>query len=282
MNQSGIVVSIDFELDWGYNNPNDPLTKEQVSEGLNSLIQLFNKYEIKTTWATVGRLFDGDTKEDDTQRQNNWIKKNLLDSPLVEIGSHTYSHIFCEEVSKETFEDDIIEVSKVSKDLSIEFKSIVFPRNQFREDNLRTLKRYEYTHFRNVLDKWYLKTNKYSNESVLKRFVLRLFELFPLKRDVIIKDSNGITSISDSRFFRFFSSSFLERVISFFYYRILKYEMKKTFDRGGLYHVWFHPHNFIKSQLAFSQLDSFLQYYNQLKKYNKNIKSFKFKELNIK
>lgn len=281
MNQPGIIVSIDFELDWGYKKSNNPLNKEEVLEGLNSLIHLFNKHDIKTTWAIVGRLFDDIDKEDNTKRQNNWIQNNLVKNSLVEIGTHTYSHIFCEEVSKETFDNDIIKVSKVSKDTSIEFKSIVFPRNQFNHNNIETLKTYKYTHYRDVQEKWYLKTNKFSNESVLKRFFLRVAELLPLNRDVIIKKNNEITSISDSRFFRFFSPSFIGRIISPIYYQILKYEMKKTFDRDSLYHIWFHPHNFIKNPLAFSQLEGFLQYYNQLKKGNKNIKSFKFKELNI-
>lgn len=280
MSQKGIIVSIDFELDWGYNKPEDPLTKEEALKGLDSLMYLFNKYNIKTTWAIVGKLFEDEDKEDNTRRQSNWIKNNLINNPLVEIGTHTYSHIFCEEVSDEIFENDILKVDKISNQKSIEFKSIVFPRNQFKEENLVTLKRFNYSHYRGVLDKWYLKTNKYSNESIIKRFLLRLIELFPVKRDVIIRKNKGLVSISDSRFLRFMPSSLVGKLISPIYYRILRYEMKKTFKRGNLYHIWFHPHNFIKNPLSFNQLERVLKYYDKLKKEQKDVKSFKFTEIN--
>lgn len=281
MSQKGIVVSIDFELDWGYTNSNDPLKSIEVFDGLNKLINIFKKHNIKTTWAIVGKLFENENENDSSKAQLNWIKNNLINSNLVEIGSHSYSHIFCEEVSSSVFEEDIEKMNIISKQNKIQFKSIVFPRNQFSQDNLIQLKKNNYTHYRGVLKRWFLKTNKYSNETFLKRNVIRFFELIPFKRDVIVSVSNGLVSISDSRFFRFFSTSFLGSFFSRFYYKVLKREMKKTIDRGNLYHIWFHPHNIIKKQNGFHELDDFLSCYNKILDQEKSVSSYKLSEIHI-
>jgi hypothetical protein len=69
MHQKGIVISIDFELDWGYTNVNNPLEQVEVLDGLNKLISLFEKHQVKTTWAIVGELFENET-EKITQKDN--------------------------------------------------------------------------------------------------------------------------------------------------------------------------------------------------------------------
>ena len=280
MRQKGIVISIDFELDWGYSNSKNPLNPSEVLEGLNKLIKLLEKHQVKSTWAIVGKLFENNDKEDDTKKQLNWISNNLLNNTLVEIGSHTYTHIFCEEVPLDIFKKDVSAMNEVSIRHEVEFKSIVFPRNQFDDSNLIILKKNQYTHFRDVLDKWYLKTNKYSNESIIKRYIIRFFELIPLNRDVVVRNSENLISVSDSRFFRFFSLSVMGKIIAPFYFMILKMEMRQSIKREKLYHIWFHPHNIIKNPNGFKQFDMFLGYYNKIKKQNESLSTYKLSEIN--
>jgi hypothetical protein len=277
MSQRGIVISIDFELDWGYSIDKEPLETSEVLEGLNKLINLFEKHQVKTTWAIVGKLFENG--KDNSKRQSNWILKNLIDNKLVEIGSHTYSHIFCEEVPIDVFEKDLTIMNGIYDSNKIRFKSIIFPRNQFNDDNIKELKNNNYTHFRSVLDKWYLKTDKFSNEITIKRYLIRFFELIPLKRDVLINNFGGLISVSDSRFLRFFTTNIFGKIITPIYLRILKFEMKKSIKRGGLYHIWFHPHNIIKKPNGFKQLDMFLTYYNERLRTEKSISSYKLSEI---
>ncbi|MHA6280400.1 polysaccharide deacetylase family protein [Salinimicrobium sp. CAU 1759] len=279
MGQKGILISIDFELDWGYTNSKDPLEKSEVLEGLDRLISLFEKHNVKTTWATVGKLFENSQERDTTKKQFNWISKNLVKNDLVEIASHTYSHLFCEEVSADMFEKDISEMEKISLQKGIRFKSIVFPRNQYSYKSLKILSDQNYTHTRSVLPQWYLKTSKYTRENKLKKYLVRFYELIPLNRDVIVKSRFGVTEVSDSRFFRFFSPSILGRTVSRFYLMLLKREMSRCIKRGGIYHIWFHPHNIIKKPHGFNQLDIFLSYYNKIKMQEKSVSSYKLSEI---
>ena len=279
MNKSGIIISIDFELDWGYTNQDNPLSEDEISKGLDSLIALLTKHQIKSTWAIVGQLFTNNIKEDNSKRQLRWITRNLKENDLIEIASHTYNHIFCEELSKELIEEDFSLMKNIAKDNNSDFKSIVFPRNQYSVANLNLIKKNSYTHYRSVLKKWYLRTNKYSEESKIKRNLIRIFDMFPFNRDAIVGSQNELISISDSRFFRFFSPSFLGEIISNIYLKVLKYELRQCIKRGNLYHIWFHPHNIIKKPNGLKELDLFLKYYKKLKVENPQISSYKFTEI---
>ena len=153
-------------------------------------------------------------------------------------------------------------------------------KKDLENGNLNTiLKEDKYTHFRGVLDRWYLKTHKYSKESTIKRNLLRFMEMIPIKRDVIVKNLDGIIMVSDSRFFRFFSPSLVGKILSILYLSIVKIEIKKSIQRGKLYHIWFHPHNIILKPNGFEQLDSFLACFSSIRKSNKNVSSYKFSEI---
>lgn len=284
MKEKGLIVSIDFELDWGYTNIKNPLSEDEISNGLDRLIALLKKHQIKSTWAIVGQLFQNSNKEDldNSKRRLKWITKNLINNHLVEVGSHTYNHIFCEEVSVNVFKEDLKMMTSIANSHNKPFRSIVFPRNQYNKTSTDLLNQAKYTHFRSVLSTWFLKNNKYTNESVLKRLCIRFAELIPLNRDVIITDINSLTAISDSRFFRFFPNTFIGRILTKYYIKLLKLEMKRCFKRGHYYHIWFHPHNMMKNPNAIKNLDHFLSYFKQLETSNKNIKSYKFSEINCK
>ena len=279
MIQKGLIISIDFELDWGYNNHTNPLTQSEIHESLNKLIKLFDKHHVKTTWALVGKLFENEI--DNSKNQPQWIKKNLISNPLIEIASHTYRHQFLVEISLDDFNEDIFKMKTIAAQNNLVFKSMVFPRNQFLIGNIKILKQNQYSHFRNVLEKWYLKTNKFTNESRIKRYFINFFELIPFNRDVLVRKIVGLISVSDSRFFRFFPDTLIGFILSFFYYKVLKFEMKGAFSRGKLYHIWFHPHNIIKAPNGFKQLDLFLTYFNKIKAHDKNLSNYKISEITV-
>lgn len=284
MREKGLIISVDFELDWGYTNLKDPLSEDEITKGLDNLIAVFNKHQVKSTWAIVGQLFKNSDEEDldDSRSRLKWITNNLINNDLVEIGSHTVNHIFCEELPVDVFKEDVQMMNNIADNHNIAFKSIVFPRNQYNNANIVILKQANYTHFRSVLSKWFLKTNKYSKESYLKRLCIRFLELMPFNRDVVISDVSGLIAVSDSRFFRFFSNSFLGRVLTKYYKKVLELEMKRCFKRGHCYHIWFHPHNMMKKPNALKDLDNFLNCYKKIEAKNKSIKSFKFSEINLK
>lgn len=280
MKQPGLIISLDFELDWGYANLKNPLTMPEVDVHLNRLLKIFETHNVKTTWAIVGKLFTNINTPDSTKGQLQWISNNLLGKENIEVGSHTYSHIFCEEEDINLFKDDVEKVNEVLTQMNLKFNSIVLPRNQYNNEVITILSKHHYTHFRGVLKKWYLKTNKYSKESKLKRFFLRFFEFVPLNRDVQLANTSGMVSLSDSRFLRFLPNNILGDILSPLYLRIVKYEMYCAFKRGNLFHICFHPHNLIKNPKRFRQLEEFLVYYNSLRQKNAALASFKMSEIN--
>ena len=85
MKKSGMIISIDFELDWGYTDQDNPLSENEISAGLDSLIALLNKHQIKSTWAIVGQLFVNKRKEDNSKRRLKWISKNLKKNDLIKL-----------------------------------------------------------------------------------------------------------------------------------------------------------------------------------------------------
>lgn len=126
------IISLDFELHWGMS---DIVLSDDHSymanlrgarEAIPKILEVFRKYGIHATWATVGFLFSKSKEEIyqnkpsripnyDNTRLNNWclnIGKNEEDDPLhyacslvdligstlgQELASHTFSHYYCYE-----------------------------------------------------------------------------------------------------------------------------------------------------------------------------------------
>src|SRR5260221_13427879 len=129
-------ISIDTELLWGrkdldYSKFIKKTQKERII--IKKLLALFKKYNIPATWATVGKLYEGNNRL--------WSGKDIVKlikkEKLHEIASHTYSHEIMSDISKEEAEKEI------KNNLS---KSFVFPRNKI--SHLELLKKYKFKSYR--------------------------------------------------------------------------------------------------------------------------------------
>ena len=169
MHHGKFVISLDFELMWGVR---DVVTIEQygkniagVQKVIPRLLDVFDKYEIKGTFATVGFLFF-ETKAELTaafphllpsyndpnlspynghfeQVKEHFTEDAYHYAPLLiqmiqqrkihEISTHTFSHYYCLEPgqTKEQFREDLIAAADVAKKYNIQITSIIFPRNQY-------------------------------------------------------------------------------------------------------------------------------------------------------
>ena len=171
------VISLDFELMWGMF---DKLSHDAYGKNLDGvhtaipkLLELFKKYEIHATWATVGMLMHSDVdtlkvslSEVDTRPQ--YIDRNLsaylhahepelhslphryfapnliqmiLETPNQELASHTFSHYYCKEEQvdesdcSKAFAADIAAQKNVAAEFSHKkVRSLVFPRNQWTKE----------------------------------------------------------------------------------------------------------------------------------------------------
>ena len=162
MEKGSLVISLDFELTWGAIDSWKPDSYGktnilQVRDVVKRLVALFEKYEVKATFATVGFVMLRDV--DDIKQHTpdliptynnealcpygdylNYVEKQnkhlffapelveqLNKSPNVEVGTHTFGHFYCWEPGQiiEQFDSDIAMAQKVSKELGLKFESIV-------------------------------------------------------------------------------------------------------------------------------------------------------------
>lgn len=274
----GLIISIDFELFWGTRKK---LGEEEIHQTLDKLIQLLHLYDIKSTWAVVGKLFENkDSRiQDDDKRRYQFIYEKLINQPNIEIASHTYQHIFPMKCSKLEVLEDFNKMDNLRN--TIPMTTIIFPRNQTTPDIIEEIQRRGFTHYRNTLNKWFLKTNKTGNDSKIKRSFIQMMELFPLNRSVEISEQQGLYAISDSRFFRIFQNSFPQNILKKWYLWTLRLELSYSLKRKKFYHIWFHPHNLMKSSDGLKQLEEFFQYFNSKRKENSDLKSYFIKEIPV-
>lgn len=304
MNNGKFVISLDFELHWGgvelwnLEDKKDYFTTTRA--GIPLILDLFTKYDIHCTWATVGFLFAknrdqlkkfmpkdfpsylntdlnyyslieqnliGYNEDDDPFHYAISLINKIVNTPNQELASHTFCHYYCNEEGQNVnqFEADIQAAQKIAKEnFGITLKSLVFPRNQFNKEYLEVAKKNGIKVFRSNPNVWFWKNN-YGKLSPLFRAMDTLFSIsksLSFKQNEIIR-SDGIVEIPASRFFRPFTrkESFIRKVKL---NRILN-EMTFAAQHKRIYHLWWHPHNFGDAlQENLEDLEIILAHYNDL------------------
>lgn len=282
-NNNGIfVISIDFELLWGVW---DVTSKEKycnhilgVQKVIPALLELFDRYDIRATFATVGFLFaktktelntylpqikpqysnpgfdvyakelskTGEDEQDDPFHFGYTLFEMIRKSPH-EIGTHTFCHYYCLEdgQTEAEFDADIKAAKKIAEAKGVTLNSIVFPRNQVNEEYLSVLKNNGIIAYRGNPTSWIYKPRKFSAEVPFIRLCRLLDTYFPVSGYNIydITKGNGTpVNIPAGHFLKPFEKRFawLEKLKL---KRIMN-EMTKAAKSGKAYHLWWHPHNF--------------------------------------
>jgi peptidoglycan/xylan/chitin deacetylase (PgdA/CDA1 family) len=182
------TLSLDFELIWGTLDLFGPegfrsaceLEREVI---IDRLLALLAEFEIPATWCIVGHLFLDrcDGKHRDIVRPNHsWFPQDwfvhdpgsdVAHAPIFygrdliekiracpapqEIGSHSFSHvIFSDEgCSRATAESELAASVRVAREMGIELRSFVFPRNEV--GHLDLLREYGFKCYRGPEPHWY-------------------------------------------------------------------------------------------------------------------------------
>ncbi len=297
-----LIVSLDFELFWGMLDV-CPLEdyRENVLGGraaIPKLLDLFQKYGIHATWASVGFLFAENASElavyfPGEDCRPSYEKKDLspyprfqtiaggeADAPCFyapslirriaavpgqEIGSHTFSHYYCREKGQtaEQFAADIRAAKAIARDSGFDLKSVVLPRNQCRPAYTQILREAGFTAYRDEENDW----------------IHRKIQFRPLQRglrllDVYLpltglggsrpKNENGIWNLTGSRMYKpiFPPLAFLEGLKI---HRI-KTQMRHAARKGLTFHLWWHPHNIgVRTGEHLKQLEEIFAYYQTLR-----------------
>ena len=314
MNKQGyFLISLDFELYWGVH---DKRTLSSYQKNLNAvweviprLIALFDRYDIKCTFATVGFLFAQNRDELNAYLPKSfpkYIDDNLssygkLDNinfeeptfnalPLIklisetkhELGTHTFSHYYCleEGQDKKDFEFDLIAAKNIANKNNLAFSSIVFPRNQVNPDYFDLLKKNGVRSYRGTEERWMYRAEKNDEESLIKRLFRLMDSYFNLSgaNTYALPDKRqSLYNFPSSRLLRPYHSH-----LKFFEKQRLK-RITKAMDYAALnnqvFHLWWHPHNFGDNmEENFSFLEGVLKHFSSLSK-EKNFKSVSMQDL---
>lgn len=276
-------ISLDFELFWGVRDSRGAEYFEalkNVHKVVPQLIILFNKYDIACTWASVGALCAKDLAHFkrsippvlpvytdmnyspyialdyiETLDEALIFAPNLVDlihqSTDQELASHTFSHYYALEKGQtiEQFKADLLACTDIVQEKSISLKSLVFPRNQFNSEYLMVCKELGYSAFRGNPEHWAYQAESREQRSLIKRAFRLIDSYIPLSgslRQIISADNkSGLVNVPASLFLRPWSQT-LSMLEPLRLWRI-KWSMTRTAKKGGVFHLWWHPHNFSRN-----------------------------------
>ena len=306
MENGTFVISLDFEIYWGVR---DVLKISQyknqllgVRKAIPDMLELFSKYNINATFATVGFLFFNNKKEllaglpgkvpvysdpglspykdnfvevgDNEEADPFHFGFSLIEKIQQfgqEVASHTFSHYYCLEEGQniEDFREDIKAAKNIAAKKEIVLKSIAFPRNQYNEAYLKICREEGFTSFRGNENAWIYKPHKHEKETFIRRIFRFIDSYINLTghhcyTTEYMKSSNPV-NIPSSRFLKPYSKifAFLDRIRL----QRIKKSMSYAAENKLCYHLWWHPHNFginLHENLAF--LEKILQHYKKLSK----------------
>ena len=295
-----LIVSLDFELFWGML---DVCKLEDYQDNvlggrkaIPQMLELFEKYGIHATWATVGFLFAENYEElktyfpehhpgyaDTALNPYDWFSRigkdeetapcfygasllrRIAQAPGQEIGSHTFCHYYCREKGQtpEQFAEDMTAARKIARDHGYDLTSVILPRNQCEPQYTEVMRGLGFTAYRDEENDWI--HEKIKIRPLLR--ILRLMDVYlPLtgQGGYLPRNENGIWNLTGSRMLKpiFPALHFAESLKL----RRIKKQMLHAAKKGLTFHLWWHPHNAgAHTEEYLSQLEEILRYYTELK-----------------
>jgi peptidoglycan/xylan/chitin deacetylase (PgdA/CDA1 family) len=297
-----LVISLDFELLWGVFDVVDFEEKRIYFENtrlvIPKILEGFIKHNVHVTWATVGMLFHKNWEEWERNFSGTLpaysnsklsayefgktikprdtenlcfapeLIREIAQSPGQEIGTHTYSHYYCLEEGQTlaSFKADLEKSIELAKKMGIELKSLVFPRNQLREDYLKVCYELGIINVRSNPSSWYWKDP--ASDSILTKLARTGDAYFPLGKKSysikeVIKNPNLPLEQKAGRFLRPVECNSILHKLKI---RRIKMEMTLAAKNNEIYHLWWHPHNFGDNPLqSIQDLKSVLTHFEKLR-----------------
>lgn len=280
MKTGTLLISLDFELFWGMH---DCETLDSYGQNILGgrkviplLLELFKKYDIHASWATVGMLFAESKDElnhyspdelhrphfendllssyrmldkigDNEESEPYYYAKSLIDLisryPNQEIASHTFSHYYAREAGQtaEAFEADIQAAKRIAMAKGCDVKTMVFPRNQSNPEYEPIMLKNGFSAFRGEEEDWIHRIRITS--------VKRMFRLADSYVNLTGSATYSIDDFRKGELHNFRGSRFLRpynnrlRFFEGLKLHRVKSQMKHAAKKGEIFHLWWHPHN---------------------------------------
>lgn len=299
MSTAKFVISLDFELFWGVSDTQTVAGYGRHVLGewqaIPRMLALFCQHGIKVTWATVGMLMCRDYKQWRDLRpailpgyarmklspyfQDALVRENarlFFARPLVEqilatkgqeLATHTYSHFYCKEAgaTPDQFLADLDCARSIAADMGVNLRSVVLPRNQMDEQFLCVLPQAGIQVYRGNAGHWLYKNGDAVVGGIAGRAVRFADACIPLsgKRTVYEEHRPGLVNVPASLFLYPWSA----RQCALLAMRLhrLKRGMTVAAQTGGIFHLWWHPHNFgVNLEQNLAQLAVLLRHFRDL------------------
>lgn len=265
------------------------------------MLEIFRRGDMHVTWAIVGMLYRRNVAEwaaghpaliptfsNPHASAYEWIRVNgfsgeedpchfapdlvelVYRTPHQEVGTHTYAHYFCleEGQTKEQFQEDIrLAVAQAAEKGRI-IRSLVFPRNQFKEEYLSVCREFGITSVRTNPDIWYW-SYSHNAGSFMKRF-FRAGDAYlgfqPIRMQFVsdISTAELPLHLPASRLYRPWKPG--QPIQNRLKMRRILHEMTRAARRGAYYHIWWHPENFGRQpEECLRELQCIVDHYHELK-----------------
>jgi hypothetical protein len=301
------TISLDFELYWGVHDQR-PLAAYArnllgARDAIPRMLELFERYGVHCTWATVGLLFFdrkaelmeylpeprpryanpalspyprigqiGPNERQDPYHYGLSLIEQIRDCPGQEIGTHTFSHYYClepgetaDDQSEATFRADLLAARRAAERLGITPRSLVFPRNQYRADYLETCRDVGLEVVRGNHPAWWFRAESRSEESLVQRACRLSDDYLPISRQDCLRAQalDGLVDVRASRFLRPAPRA-LRPFEPLRLHRIVA-GLSRAARHGMIYHLWWHPHNFgLHMDANFAMLRRILETFREL------------------
>jgi peptidoglycan/xylan/chitin deacetylase (PgdA/CDA1 family) len=276
------VLSFDFELHWGVRDhvaANGSYRQNLLGAraAIPRLLELFKRYNIAATWATVGFLFAASRKElqqfrplirprydnaalnpyresigngekDDPFHYAASLVHQICQTPAQEMATHTFSHYYCLEPgqNRAAFRADLKSAVAIAAEHNVTLHSMVYPRNQVNPAYAAALLEAGITCYRGPESGWMYRPAPKAQNIAAKRAARLADSYFGASGNQIVKwseilEADGLCNVRGSRFLRPVNS----RLGAFEKLRLKRIisEMNAAAENHGIYHLWLHPHN---------------------------------------
>ena len=272
------VISLDYELMWGVR---DYATQESYGanvlggrEAIPAMLELFHRRGIRATWAIVGALLC-ESKDELLARAEHAAAKGavivrledmgcderrdpyhfgaslgrmIASCPGQEIGTHTFSHRCALEPGEtlEGFSADVFSAVVQLRERGIRCKSIVFPRNQYNNQQLEVCRALGLSHFRGNETKWFYASAPGKEQTKARRLCRLIDSYIDLSGPNLSRpeeDGRGpLVNVASSCYLRPLNE--LWSPLDGLRLRRIEKAMKKAAEIGATFHLWWHPENF--------------------------------------
>jgi peptidoglycan/xylan/chitin deacetylase (PgdA/CDA1 family) len=277
------VLSLDCEGKFGMADKisefhHKHLTNENLRRAYRGLVELFDRYEIRATFAFVGAFvqspeeFGGNLpllkshgplerwlanfqNEYAARRYDGWFLPDALDiaaSPgKHEIASHGYTHLpfDYEGVTNDLRDLELSLAVDAARSRGFRLETLIFPRNRIA--GVEVLRRHGFTGYRDFLPPSNGLLGKIAN-------LATEFQIFEKAQDNSLRTSpDGIVAIPSGHFLNW-KYGLRKAIPSSVTVRRWKALIKSAGDMGRIAHLWLHPHNLITGHHQFELLEEIL------------------------